>query len=433
MNDTLRFDPQLAIKDKRPEYYEEFDSKDFLNNYVALSKVNPFMKVEPKSKHDVQTSNPNDITCFDVQTEIKSEQFKLEIKGEKEEYFEFDYDVKSFNHDIKLEDSHDFKITGEHYEKDMKVEKQEYFEFDVVGSNEIFKVEESVDVKDEKHENADVSYTDGQADTLVKKKLLKTSDHDVISFSFVLREGVALVNCSDCRSRNDSHIGTKISYLIHHLKKLHADRIFCRLKCEFCSTIVIDSKIVSHLEECSQIFMEIFKYENRNENEIRKELENQFKSEKRKNFELLKKGNLKSSIIPSKSVTCPLCRVTLKNLNKHYAKVHGNIPAAERLLKKKENSKSSTIPSNSANNQKQQNDTPSDNRLRQKNSGLKISQNRTLQPTPSVWSNGFVPSFQPSIHRIFREQFREKMQQAKAELDQDQPRLMGCLMISTNL
>merc|ERR1712142_1143320 len=97
--------------------------------------------------------------------------------------------------------------------------------------------------------------------------------------------------------------------------------------------------------------MEIFEYENRKKYEIQKELEDQLKSEKSKNYELLKKENLKSSTIPSMCyilrgkicVTCPFCkqqgRKTLKNLNKHYEKVHGNIPAAEREMKKKENLK----------------------------------------------------------------------------------------------
>ena len=59
MNNTLGF--ALAIKEEKTEYYEEFDSKDFLNNYPALSKVNPFMKTEPKIEHDVQTLTTTDI------------------------------------------------------------------------------------------------------------------------------------------------------------------------------------------------------------------------------------------------------------------------------------------------------------------------------------------------------------------------------------
>ena len=332
MSNTLGSTPQLAIKEEKSEYYEEFDVKDFLNNYAALSKVNPFMKIKTKSEHNVHTSSPNDIKCFDFKTEIKLEQIKHEIKNEQEEYFEFNYDVKGSNGNIKLEESNNIKteIKAEHH--DIKVEKQEYFEFDynVAGSNAIFKVEESVEVKDKKHENAEVTSTDKlkhklQADAIVVEKKAKADElpkpnavpnHDVISFSFVVRKGAALVSCSACQSNNASLNGTKISWLIHHLKNLHADRLNSSLKCEFCSTVVIDSKIVSHLKECSQIFMEIFEYENRKKYEIQKELEDQLKSEKRKNNELLKKENLKRSTIPSMCyilrgkicVTCPFCK-----------------------------------------------------------------------------------------------------------------------------
>merc|ERR1712098_156327 len=80
---------------------------------------------------------------------------------------------------------------------------------------------------------------------------------------------------------------------------------------------------------------EICKYEYRKKHQIRKRLENKFKSEKTKNYKLLKKNeNLKSSRTPSNSVLCLFCkhdcRVTVKNLDNHFAKVHGNIPAAER-------------------------------------------------------------------------------------------------------